>query len=47
MASIASIAMHKEFIRHCYIFRINLQHIKNHRAEGDFRQAQVNAIVNF
>jgi hypothetical protein len=47
MSSVASIAMHKEFIQHCYAFRINLQHIKNHRAEGDFRQAQVNAIDNF
>lgn len=47
MSSITSIAMHEEFIRHCYGFRINLQCIKNHRDKRDFQQVQLNAIIGF
>ncbi|CAM4917145.1 unnamed protein product [Rotaria socialis] len=47
MSSVTSIAQHAEFTQQCYLFRINLQRVKNHHDQQNFQQIKCDAIASF
>ncbi|CAF3323398.1 unnamed protein product [Rotaria socialis] len=46
MSSVTSIAQHAEFTQQCYLFRINLQRVKNHHDQQNFQQIKCDAIAS-